>query len=155
MIAYPELFQGLAPEDAASLLALGTDLQLPSGAVVFSLGDDADRLFLVERGRISLTLPIQIGGRLEEVLVEERGPGQVLGWSALIPPHHFTLRATAPLASALRAFSRVALIEHFETRPDVGRVVYRNVGTVIGHRLHVLQAMWLREMQRNIEHHYA
>ena len=36
-------------------------------------------------------------GREEDVLIEEREAGQTLGWSALIPPHRFTLKATAPL----------------------------------------------------------
>ena len=101
----PELLRGVAESDAAAILSLGSRVHLQSGAVLFSLGDDADTLFLVERGRVALTLPLQVGGRDEDVLVEERQPGQTVGWSALIPPHRFTLKATArwrPNCSASR-----------------------------------------------------
>ena len=85
------------------------------------------------------------------MLVEERMPGQMLGWSALIPPHRFTLNATAPLATELVALPRPALLDHFATHPQVGYTVLTNLAAIIGHRLQVLQAMWLREMQRVIE----
>ena len=75
----------------------------------------------------------------------------MLGWSALIPPHRFTLKATAPLETVLIALPRQALVSHFAAHPAVGHVVISNLATIIGQRLQVLQAMWLREMQRVIE----
>ena len=91
----PELLQGLPVEAAERIMAMGTTVNLPSGTVLFRLGEPADRLFIVTRGRISLTLPIQVLGREENVLIEERGPGQAISWSALVPPHRLTLTATA------------------------------------------------------------
>ena len=147
----PDLLRGLAPVEAADVMALGTRRTLAGGAVLFDIGADATHLFLVERGRVNLTMPIQVGERREDVKVEERGPGQMLGWSALIPPHRFTLKATAPFDTELVALSRQALVSHFAAHPAVGGVVILNLATVIGQRLQVLQAMWLREMQRVIE----
>ena len=115
------------------------------------MGDEAKALYLVERGRIALTLPMQVMGREEDVLVEERSPGQTVGWSALIPPHRFTLKATAPLDTYVLAFERSALLDYFGKWPVVGYIVTRNVASVIGQRLQVCQAMWLREMQRVVE----
>ena len=146
----PDFLQGLAPDEVADVLALGSRTTLPGGTVVFQLGAEAASLFLVERGRVDLTLPIQVGGRREELLVEERLPGQMVGWSALIPPHRFTLNAVAPLETELIAFPRVALLAHFAARPAVGYAVMAGVSAIIGHRLQVLQAMWLREMQRGV-----
>jgi CRP/FNR family cyclic AMP-dependent transcriptional regulator len=143
-----DLLKNLAPDDAAGILALGTRLSVRSGAVLFALGADADQMFLIERGRINLTLPMQLFGREEDVLVEERVSGQTLGWSALIPPHRFTLKATAQIDSEVLALPRAALLDHLAARPEVGYAVTRNVAAVIGQRLQVFQAMWLREMQR-------
>lgn len=151
----PEILEGLTAEDAAAVMALARRTTLASGATLFDLGSDADALYVVERGRISLTLPMEIGGRQQDVLVEERMPGQMLGWSALVPPHRFTLKAIAPLESELLVFPRTALLDYFETRPDVGYQVTRNLSAVIGHRLQVLQAMWLREVRRIVELRYA
>ncbi len=146
-----ELLRGLPQDDAAAVLALGYRVSLPSGAELFPLGAPADALYLIERGRIALTLPMRLHGREEDILVEERVTGQTVGWSALIPPHRFTLKASAPLETEVLALSRAALTEHFEARPDVGHVVVRNLAAVIGQRLQVFQAMWLREMQRVVE----
>jgi CRP/FNR family cyclic AMP-dependent transcriptional regulator len=147
----PDLLKGLTPEEAEQALAFGTRMTISSGAELFRLGDEADRLFLIQRGRIRLTLPMQVRGREEHVLVEERSPGQTVGWSALIPPYRFTLTAVAPLETEVVALSREALREHFAACPSVGYAVTLNLAAVIGQRLQLFQTMWLREMQRTIE----
>jgi CRP/FNR family cyclic AMP-dependent transcriptional regulator len=152
---HPELFTGLSEDQTSALLALGAPVHLGAGDPLFRLGDSADAVYLIRRGRIALTLPIEVGGRAQDVLIEEHVPGQTLGWSALIPPHKFTLNAVAPLDTELSAFHRVDLLRHFEAHPDVGRIVSLNVARVIGQRLHVFQAMWLREMQRIVRHVHA
>jgi CRP/FNR family cyclic AMP-dependent transcriptional regulator len=147
----PELFRGLTEEEAQEALAFGSRMTISSGAELFRLGDSADRLFVLERGRIRLTLPMQVRGREEDVLVEERSPGQTVGWSALIPPYRFTLTATAPLETEVIALSREALRAHFAANPSVGYAVSLNLAAAIGQRLQLFQTMWLREMQRTIE----
>ncbi len=147
----PDLLQGLASADAAAILALGSRVPLAEGTTLFRLGSEASSLYLVERGRVTLTLPMQVAGREQDVLVEERLPGQMLGWSALIPPHRFTLHATAPLTTEVLALPRQALLDHFAQHPQTGYTVLTNLAAIIGHRLQVLQAMWLREMQRVVE----
>jgi CRP-like cAMP-binding protein len=151
----PDILRGLSDEEAARFMALGVPTSLPSGHTLFRLGAEADRAYLVLRGRIALTLPIQLRGVEEDVLVEEKMPGETVGWSGLVPPHRFTLNATAPIASELVGFSRAAVLDHFTAHPGVGHTVTRNLATVIGHRLQVFQTMWLREMQRAVDHRYA
>jgi len=147
----PELLKTLTPAEAEEVLALGSRVQLETGAELFSLGAPADHLYLVDRGRITLTLPMQVQGREQDVQVEERLPGQTVGWSGLIPPYRFTLKATALLPTEVIALSRSALLEHFARNPYVGYAITRNLAAVIGQRLQVFQAMWLREMQRTVE----
>lgn len=151
----PDLLMGLSPEDAREVLALGKRLLLSSGAELFRLGQDADALHVIQRGRLKLTLPMQVRGHDEQVLVEERMPGQTVGWSALIPPHRFTMTATAPLETEVIALSREALLAHFAAHPEVAHAISLNLASVIGQRLQLFQAMWLREMQRTVELRYA
>ena len=146
-----DLVKDLAEADAAEVLALGVRGRIESGGELFRLGAEAASLYVIERGRISLTLPLQVQGREEDILVEERLPGQTVGWSALIPPHRFTLKATAQLETEVLAFSRDALLAHFAAHPLVGYVITHNLASVVGQRLQVFQAMWLREMQRVVE----
>jgi CRP-like cAMP-binding protein len=150
-----DLLTGLSPDDAAEVMKLGRPRSLAAGEVLFRLGQPADELYLVVRGRMALTLPILIRDREEDVLVEERMTGETLGWSGLIPPHRFTLKAAAAVSSELLVFTRAGMLQHFATREAVGYTVTRNVAAVIGHRLQVFQTMWLREMQRAVELRYA
>jgi CRP-like cAMP-binding protein len=146
-----ELLHGLSAADAEELTAIGTRVTLPRGAILFELGAPADSVYVVTESRLSLTLPMLVGGREEQVLIEERQAGQALGWSALIAPHRFTLTASAPYGAEVLQIPRDAMARHLMLRPDVGYLVMRNVAEIIGQRLQVFQAMWLREMQRVVE----
>ena len=146
-----DLLQGLAQSEAERVLALGKRTVLTTGAELFHLGDVADCIYLISRGRIRLTLPMQVRSRDEDVLVEERSAGQTVGWSALIPPYRFTLTAAAPLETEVIALPREALNEYFADHPVTGYTVSLNLSSVIGQRLQLFQAMWLREIQRMVE----
>jgi hypothetical protein len=74
-----------------------------------------------------------------------------VGWSALVPPYRFTLKATALVDTQVLAIPRVPLLDHFAAHPEAGRVVTGNVAAVVGQRLQVFQAMWLREMHRAVK----
>ena len=151
----PDLLKGLPDDETARVTALGTRITLAAGEPLFRLAKDADRIFVVSSGRIALTLPMQVRGRAEEILVEEKLPGDTVGWSGLIQPYRFTLNATAAAPSELLAFAREDLLGHLAAHPAVGHVVALNVAGVIGHRLQVFQTLWLREMQRVIELRYS
>jgi CRP-like cAMP-binding protein len=150
-----ELLKDLTAEEVERILALGTRIAVPSGTSLFRLGDPAERLFLIERGQIRLTLPMRVRGREEDVVVEERTAGQTVGWSALIPPHRFTLAATAPLETEVIAMPGEELRKYLATNPTLGYKITLNLAIVIGHRLQLFQTMWLREMQRTVEKHSA
>lgn len=151
----PDLLAGLDAPEAAHVLARATRARFPAGAVLFRLGDPADTLYVIERGRVALTLPMQVQGGEEDMLVEERLGGQTVGWSALIPPHRFTLKGTAQIETEVLALSRPALLDCFAEHPQTAFVVTLNLASVIGQRLQVFQAMWLRELQRVVDRQSA
>lgn len=151
MTRHPELFSGLTDADATALEARGSRLTLEPGQVLFRIGDDATHLYVIEHGAMELRMPMQVEGHDEEVRIEDCVAGQTLGWSTLVPPHRFTLEATARLRTELLAFPRDLLLAYFTTRPEVGYVVLRNIAAVLGQRLQVFQAMWVREMQHIVD----
>lgn len=146
-----ELLKDLSPTEADQVMALGRRMTLLSGTPLFRMGDSAESLFLIVRGRIRLTLPMPLLGQEQDVLIEERSPGQTVGWSALVPPYHFTLSATAPLETEVIALSREVLREFCECLPEIGYKIALNLAIVVGNRLQMVQAMWLREMQHIVE----
>jgi CRP/FNR family transcriptional regulator, cyclic AMP receptor protein len=145
-----ELSAGLNEPQCARLFSLASPVTLQPGATLFRLGADAANLYVIERGQIALTMPMQIAGHEEEVTVGERVAGQTVGWSTLIPPHRFTLTATASVETQLLAFPRETLLEFCAATPDLGYVISQNVAAIVGQRLQVFQAMWLRQMQRMV-----
>ena len=156
MTSIPDLVQGLSVADAAARARAGPRRGAPrrrgrcSGSVIA-----AEAVYLIQHGRISLTLPMQLAGREQDVVAEEYEPGHTLGWSALIPPHRFTLTATAPVATTVLAFRRADLVEFCAANPHVGYALALNIAAVVGQRLQVFQAMWLREMQRAVNNAHA
>ena len=146
-----DLLKGLAADEAERVLALGRRVVLTTGAELFHLGDVADSIYVVTRGKVRLTLPMQVRSKEENVLVEERSSGQSVGWSAMTPPYRFTLTASALLETEVIALPREALNSYFAAHPETGYTVALNVSCVVGQRLQVFQTMWLREVQRVVE----
>ncbi|HEY3355047.1 MAG TPA: cyclic nucleotide-binding domain-containing protein [Polyangia bacterium] len=146
-----ELTRGLSAAHAEALLGLGERVAVASGAPLFALGADADRLYLVERGRIALTLPITVRGADQDIFVEEKAAGETVGWSALVPPHRFTLSARAIAEAELLALPRAPLLALLAAEPALGFAVMSNMAAVIGRRLLKLQTMWVREVQRVVD----
>jgi CRP/FNR family cyclic AMP-dependent transcriptional regulator len=146
-----DLLAGLPDDAVAEIAGLGSLVTLSKGEVLFDLGDLADKLYVLRGGGVALSLPMTVRGTERDILVEERTPGQTVGWSALVPPHRFTLKATASIDSQVLALPRDPLLAHLQSHPDVGYTLTRNVAAVVGHRLQVLQAMWLREVQRVVD----
>jgi len=146
-----ELLDGLSPGEASAVLALASAARLPGGSVLFRLGDAAENLFLVRAGRVRLTFPMRFGDRQEDILAEERFPGQMVGWSGLIPPHRFTLQAVAVVDTELLVLPGAALRDLFLERPGIGYRIVSNLAQIVGQRLTVFQTMWIRELQRVVE----
>jgi CRP/FNR family transcriptional regulator, cyclic AMP receptor protein len=151
MVRTAEFFAGLPDHEIDALESLGTPVVLAEGEVLFQIGDDATQLYLVRDGVIDLAMPMQVEGHTEDVRVEQCQAGQALGWSTLVPPHRFTLKASASGHALLIALPRGVLLAHLAERPEVGYALMRNVTAMLGQRLQIFQAMWLRQMQQLVD----
>jgi CRP/FNR family transcriptional regulator, cyclic AMP receptor protein len=87
-----KLLNGISPAEAAQLLALGSRVRVSSGDFLFRLGDPAEHLYLIERGQIRLSFPMLFRGHEEDVFFEEKGPGDTVGWSAMVPPYRHSIQ---------------------------------------------------------------
>lgn len=149
-----ESFDGISEAQCRALNASTVESRLPAGEVIFRLGEDATSLFVVADGGVDLSFPLMIMGEMKEVRFQTLGVGQTLAWSALVPPHKLTMSARAAQTSVLLGFPREALQHAFTCDPALGLRVMSNLARVIGFRLHELQALWVREVQRNVSRTY-
>jgi len=143
-------FAGLDRNAVERLWALGKVVQCRAGVEIFSRGHEASELLIIESGRVDLLFPLQVLGATKEVVVEHLGPGDVLGWSALINPYVLTLSARCVEACTMRAFARAALRAYLKEHPGVGHIMMENLAALVGHRLHHFQDLMIREVQTRI-----
>ena len=99
----------LPPDVRARLNSLGTMLAYEPGAEILHAGGSAPFLAVLERGRVALRLRVPERGRVTIVTVE---PGELLGWSAVVPPFRATVDAVATEPTRLIAYDAVALRHH-------------------------------------------
>lgn len=146
-----DLLENLAENEVEAVLGLGEQRALGPGEVLFDLGDEARGVFLVESGLVKLTLPLSVGDRKIDAMVGERIPGHLVGWSGLIPPHRFTVKATCAGNTRLLAVDRHNLQNLCEGNPTLGYKIFSNAARIVGQRLQVFQTLWIREMQHVVK----
>ena|SRR5579859_822932 len=119
----PELFARLAPFDRLtpahlSLVAMtAQEVAFPPGATIFSDGQPAVGCWLINSGHV--TLGTEVPGR-GQVAVQTLGPGDLLGWSWLVPPYEWHFTATASSAVSAVEFDTARLRALADSDPALG-----------------------------------
>lgn len=83
---------GLDPAISARLAALARPWSADAGTEIFHEGDPSDLLGIVVRGRVALRTLVPERGEVTILTVE---PGDIYGWSAIVPPYRATSTAVA------------------------------------------------------------
>lgn len=96
----------LSPAVRSRLDALGMIQTFAPGGEILHAGRPAPFLAVVERGRVALRLRVPERGRVTIVTVE---PGELLGWSAVVPPFRATVDAVATEPTRLVVYDAAAL----------------------------------------------
>jgi len=96
LITESPVFQGLDDAELELIAGCASNIVFADGARMFREGDPADVFFLVRHGLVALDAYVPNRG---QVTVETVGPGEIVGWSWLLPPYrwHFTGRAVEPV----------------------------------------------------------
>lgn len=123
---------GMSDAELAFLAGCTKNQRFDRGDYLFREGTDAVELFLLREGRVAVES--QMPGR-GAVKLETVGPGDVLGWSALFPPHrwHVDGRALEP-ALAFVVDGR-CLRDKLEKEPAFGLSVTRRLLYQVHRRL--------------------
>jgi CRP-like cAMP-binding protein len=82
----------LGHEALASLAAIGQLRNVAGAEILLAEGDPTESMAIVIEGRIGLRLRVPERGNVTILTVE---PGDVVGWSALVPPYRATSTAVA------------------------------------------------------------
>jgi len=91
LLAEHPLFHDLDADMLATLAACASEVHFPAGHVIFREGEDAHRFYVIREGTVALeAFHLELGS----IALQTLEPGDVLGWSWLVPPYkwHFDAR---------------------------------------------------------------
>ncbi|HEY6867611.1 MAG TPA: cyclic nucleotide-binding domain-containing protein [Candidatus Eisenbacteria bacterium] len=117
VVAKVALFQGMKRDHIALLSGCAADVRYEAGAYPSRAGTHSDRFWVVREGRLALELWAPGRG---SITVATMTPGDVVGFSWLVPPYQtqFDVHAVAPTRALL--FDGRALRERCERDPELG-----------------------------------
>jgi CRP-like cAMP-binding protein len=132
-------FRELPSEARDFLAAHATTRRLREGDVVFHFGEPAGRFYLVTAGHVSVEVAAIEGPSLQ---LQDLGPGMVLGWSWLIPPHRWSFQARAKTPAEIIEFDGAAVLAECEANPKFGYELLKRFSALMSDRLqHARQRM--------------
>jgi CRP/FNR family transcriptional regulator, cyclic AMP receptor protein len=143
LLAAQPFLAGLTDDQLERLSYWSSRSMFHAGNRIFAEGGHADRFWLIQRGRVNLDTPVTGQG---EVVVETLGPGAVLGWSWLFPPHRWHFGAVALENTFTVSFDAKGIRSLCERDPVLGYELSRRFIEVVVQRL---QATRIRLLDLN------
>ena len=139
-LASVEVCKGLSVEELSLLTTCcRPDSRLRDERVARE-GDAANDLFFLKEGDIDLRFEMPGRESSPEMTISRVKAGDTFGWSALVPPHRYTLSCyCGSVRCAFYRLDRQELLNLFEDHPHIGYVFMRNLSLVIAKRFHALQ----------------
>jgi CRP-like cAMP-binding protein len=127
------ILAALAPQQLARLGAHASEQRVAAGDLLFRQGDAADRFYLLREGSVRVGVPAINGPALE---IQTLGPGEVIGWSWLIPPYQWSFEARAASDASLISFDGKAILQECEQDPALGYALMKIFAALMSQRLH-------------------
>ena len=122
----------LGPETQARLAELAQVVEVPAGTQLLREGMPTDHLSILLSGRVALRMLVPERGMVTILTVE---PGDLVGWSALVPPHRATSECVAVEPARLLSFEGEDLRSHLRADHALAASVYPRVLQAVARRL--------------------
>lgn len=131
-----DLFSGLTDEELAEIAQFGREESHQEGDVLLAEGAPADWLFLMEQGKLSLEIRIQLGrgGKTRLATIGYVGAGSAAGWSSLTPPYVYVSNAICVEPARVIVLDSVRLRRFMVENPSAGFQIMTTVASLIGTR---------------------
>jgi len=132
-----EFFKKMTDDQVKKLASIATEESHIAGAQVYDIGDPADKFYIVEEGKLVLVMDNYMGPNRAamQVNVDFVAEGDAMGWSAIVEPNKFTLRALCIEKSKLIALDAKALRKMINDDPVIGVKIMQSITKVIATRL--------------------
>lgn len=144
---YP-FFAGLNPGQIKLLAEVAEDVSVEAGYYFFHEGETLSCFCIALEGAIAVVFELPARGvehklsdqfsrrlQTEDVVISTVGPGEVFGWSALVPPHKATASVKTTTAARVIRFHADRLLGAFEEDCALGYLMMQKVAQVVRDRL--------------------
>jgi signal transduction histidine kinase len=130
------IFRELSKSDLLAIAEFCREETYDDGNPVLVENDPADKLYIIERGKLALEKKIQIGrhSTRRNAIIDYVGPGEMAGFSTLTPPFAYTTSAICVEPTRGIMVDGVALRSYLESHPTAGLKVMNTLATMISSR---------------------
>lgn len=130
------LFAGQNPYMLDEIAMISREVRVAAGDWLFHENEEAKKFFLIQKGKIALTLFVYYQGSGQNLkTTSPLNKGEMFGWSSLVPPHHYKLGALAETEADLLEIDGKALRQLFDDNPEFGYPFMKNIAEEISDRL--------------------
>jgi signal transduction histidine kinase len=136
LLGRAELLGDLPLADRIAVAGFCSERIYQDGELLLSEGQPAERLFLIERGKVALEKKIQIGrhSTARNATIGYVGPGMMAGFSCLASPHVYSTSGVCIEPTRVIVIEGEALRAYLEEHPAAGFFIMGNLATLISHR---------------------
>jgi CRP-like cAMP-binding protein len=123
---------GLPAETQSRLAAMGHVRRIPVGTEILSEGEVTEEFGILISGRVALRMLVPERGMVTILTVE---PGDILGWSAIVPPHRATSTVVAIEAVEALMFDGEGLRAALRSDHALAATLYPRILQTVSRRL--------------------
>jgi len=134
------LFDALTQSQLTAIADLSRTVTFAAGERLFYEGQDAQHCWLIRSGRVTLDTDLPGAGPL---VIQTIGPGDLLGWSWLVPPYRWHFGATVSEPLVADEIDAVALRALADKDPTLGYPLVRALFRALLSRLNGTRARLL------------
>jgi CRP-like cAMP-binding protein len=132
IVAEHPFFAGLEEQYLQLLAGCASNVRFEGGKYILREGEEASQFFLIRHGKVALEISAPHRGPL---IVETLGEGDILGWSWLVPPYHWSLDARAVDLTRAIALDGKCLRTKCEQNHDLGYELLKRFAHIMERRL--------------------
>jgi CRP/FNR family cyclic AMP-dependent transcriptional regulator len=115
--------------------------EFKTGERIFNEGGAANRFYLILEGQVDLESPVLDGGAVH---IQTLGPGDLLGWSWLFPPHHWQFDARAATPTRAICLYGANLRKLCDENHDLGYELMKRVAEIVIKRLQATRRQFVK-----------
>lgn len=145
LLAAHPFFSGIDAQHFETVLKLSTLADFEKGDFLCRECEEAKHFYLLCSGHIAIQAPSETK---QAVNIQLLGPGEVVGWSWLVPPHHWRFDARATTAIEAIEIDGEGMRSACERDPRFGSEVLRRCAHILALRLEMMRIQLVKHHEK-------